>query len=246
MVLRAAVVLALVFRLVVETCFATNRTIGVFVALADNAGQGLVPVPAAIGNGGDPDRNLYWGTADGLKGVFDGSRDWRLTGKKDEAEGAHVLRTRTYTHRTAGAVLHAFAYKGTSIGHCIRDFESAVRAGTYDMAVFIGHNGLMDFDLPVPSRPDRQEKAPDCVVLCCKSERYFKARVESAGGRPVLLTTQFMYPGAFILHAAVDAWLGGGTLKTIRERAGAAYAANQKISVKAGVGVFADVEKQKP
>lgn len=44
---------------------AADKTIGVFVALADNASQGIVPVPAAIGNGDDPERNLYWGTAGG-------------------------------------------------------------------------------------------------------------------------------------------------------------------------------------
>jgi hypothetical protein len=49
---------------------AAEKTIGVFVALADNASQGIVPVPAAIGDGNDPERNLYWGTAEGLKGVF--------------------------------------------------------------------------------------------------------------------------------------------------------------------------------
>ncbi len=39
------------------------RTIHVFVALADNQNQGIVPVPAALGNGEDPERNLYWGSA---------------------------------------------------------------------------------------------------------------------------------------------------------------------------------------
>jgi len=54
---------------------AADKTIGVFVALADNANQGIVPVPAAIGNGDDPERNLYWGTAEGLMGVFDKSKE---------------------------------------------------------------------------------------------------------------------------------------------------------------------------
>src|SRR5213596_1995295 len=37
------------------------RVAHVLVALADNKYQGIVPVPAAIGNGDDPVRNLYWG-----------------------------------------------------------------------------------------------------------------------------------------------------------------------------------------
>jgi hypothetical protein len=38
---------------------APPRLIHVFVALADNVHQGIVPVPAALGNGDDPARNLY-------------------------------------------------------------------------------------------------------------------------------------------------------------------------------------------
>ena len=37
------------------------RTVHVFVALADNLHQGIVPVPAKLGNGEDPEHNLYWG-----------------------------------------------------------------------------------------------------------------------------------------------------------------------------------------
>ena len=37
------------------------RIVHVFVALADNVNQGIVPVPAKLGNGEDPVHNLYWG-----------------------------------------------------------------------------------------------------------------------------------------------------------------------------------------
>jgi len=43
------------------------RVAHVIVALADNRFQGIVPVPAAIGNGDDPSRNLYWGAGYGLR-----------------------------------------------------------------------------------------------------------------------------------------------------------------------------------
>jgi hypothetical protein len=36
------------------------RTVHVFVALADNQHQGIVPVAATLGNGEDAERNLYW------------------------------------------------------------------------------------------------------------------------------------------------------------------------------------------
>lgn len=36
-----------------------TKTIHVLVALCDNKYQGIVPVPEKIGNGQDPDQNLY-------------------------------------------------------------------------------------------------------------------------------------------------------------------------------------------
>src|SRR5688572_31348119 len=47
-----------------------TRTIHIFVALCDNKYQGIVPVPAGIGNGQDPKNNLYWGAGYGLKSFF--------------------------------------------------------------------------------------------------------------------------------------------------------------------------------
>lgn len=218
---------------------AVDKTIGVFVALADNRNQGIVPVPEAIGKGDDPERNLYWGTGEGLKGVFDRSKDWKITKKSDTPENSAILRTRVYRNAKKKAVLYAKAYKGSAIRECIRDFENAVQSGSYDLVVYIGHNGLMDFSLPKPTKSGKQARTPDCIVLCCKSEQYFKSRIEAAGGRPVLLTTQFMYPGAFILHAAADSWLGGQKRNAVRASAGIAYAKNQKLTKKAGMGVFA-------
>ena len=50
------------------------RVIHVLVALCDNANQGIVPVPARLGNGADPDSNLYWGAAFGVKTFFSKSK----------------------------------------------------------------------------------------------------------------------------------------------------------------------------
>ncbi len=223
--------------------FGAEKTIGVFVALADNESQGIVKVPKAIGNGDDPEKNLYWGTAEGLKGVFDKSKDWSLKEKIDSPTDQDILRTRTYQHKNKKAALIAKAYKGSSIKKCIQDYESAIQLGSYDLVVFIGHNGLMDFELPKPVKAKNVTKISDCIVLCCKSDSYFKSRIEASGGKPILLTQQLMYPGSFILHAATDSWLDGKTITEIRESAGEAYALNQKISKKAGVGIFADLMK---
>ncbi|MFC1586683.1 hypothetical protein ACFL54_00095 [Planctomycetota bacterium] len=49
----------------------------VHVALCDNQYQGIVPVPASLGNGDDPGNNLYWGAMYGLYGEFNRAKDWK-------------------------------------------------------------------------------------------------------------------------------------------------------------------------
>src|SRR5215469_18879558 len=63
---------------VAVTAQSVPRTVHVFVALADNKNQGIVPVAARLGNGEDPANNLYWGSAYGVKTFFARSADWQL------------------------------------------------------------------------------------------------------------------------------------------------------------------------
>jgi len=103
---------------------------------------------------------------------------------------------------------------------------------------YIGHNGLMDFAIEWPKKePDKNVSKP-AIVLCCISSRYFGPPLKGVGASPLLLTTQLMYPGAFVLHDALEAWVGGGGSMALREAAARAYAKNQHISVKAAAGVF--------
>jgi len=221
---------------------AKDRTIGVFVALADPKHTGLGFIPDSIGNGDKPETNLYWGNDEGLKGVFDRSGKWKLVDKSETPQDEAVMSRRTYRRVGGNLVLVARAYRGSEMKRCIQDFEGAVEHSGYDLVVFIGHDGLMDFELPMPKQAADHAKTPDCIALCCISERYFKPRLVAAGGRPVVLTTQLMYPGSFILEALIDTWAAGGSLTAMRESAAAAYARNQKISKKVAMGVFADLK----
>ena len=69
-----------IFILFTAVAFAQEKvkTIHVFVALCDNENQGIVPVPRALGDGRDPDNNLYWGALYGTRTFFKKSSDWRL------------------------------------------------------------------------------------------------------------------------------------------------------------------------
>src|SRR5215469_12308700 len=97
------------------------RTVHVFVALADNQHQGIVPVAASLGNGEDAQRNLYWGSAYGVRTFFSRSPEWqRLScgGKPKDA----VLERCLFKYRASSVYLIADAYRGIEIKQAIVDF----------------------------------------------------------------------------------------------------------------------------
>jgi hypothetical protein len=210
-----------------ESTQAETKRIHVFVALADNEHQGISKVPPKIGNGDDAANNLYWGTTDGFKSVFGRSKAWKL--EKTEENPT-----------SQDCVLVAEAWGGKNIHPCLEAFFANLRDRQSDLSAFIGHNGLMDGPLTVS--PLDTATSTDAIVLCCMSAGWFKQYLEALKARPVLTTEQFMYPGSFLLRDALDVWLRGGPRSDIRMAAARAYAANQKISVKAAEGVFTKLE----
>jgi hypothetical protein len=227
---------------------ARGGDIRIFVALADNKTQGIIPVPEKIGNGNDPQRNLYWGCDEALPVAFRASGDWKFVGREAGSKSSIIERV-AFTHRTGKWRLVADGYRGSAIRECIVDFFQTLgsEASPQELPLvgYIGHNGLMDFPLPEEATA-RRGPGRDAIVLCCMSERYFAAALEKVGARPILTTTQLMYPGGFILRDALAGWSRGESKAEIRQRAGAAYARNQGISVKAGCGVFSDAAAPRP
>src|ERR1051325_9196966 len=111
------------------------RVVHVFVALADNQNQGIVPVPARLGNGDDAERNLYWGAAGGVKTYFRRSTEWTLlqSGHKPKSE---VLERCIFKHKTKNVYLVADAYRGVEIRQAILDFlSSAAGDGTESISI---------------------------------------------------------------------------------------------------------------
>jgi hypothetical protein len=219
---------------------AEPRQIHVFVALADNASQGIAPVPAKIGNGDDADENLYWGSSEGFKSIFGRSKAWKL--EKTEANPTpEILERRSYRHAARDCILIAEAWRGKNIHQCLESFFASLRDRRSDLTAFIGHNGLMDAPVAV-SVLDASVKSTDAIILCCISGNYFKPHLAALKARPVLTTEQLMYPGSFLLRDALEVWLRQGSRPEIRMAAARAYAANQSISVKAAAGVFSKLE----
>lgn len=231
------------------------RTVHVFVALADNEHQGIVPVPARLGNGLDPARNLYWGAAAGVKTFFARSSEWALLScvQKPKPE---ILERCVFKHRKAEVYLVADAYRGDEIRQAIFDFldaaagaspESialpaspagtlAVRGGS-DLVAYVGHDGLMDFQLPLVPR-GKNDIHRDAIILACASKQYFAGALRTARAYPLLWTTNLMAPEAYTLKSALDGWISGETNEQIRERASVAYDKYQKCGLRGARRLF--------
>ena len=227
---------AILLLLCLASALAEQKSVRVFVALCDNKTQGIAPVGEKIGNGDNPDANLYWGCTDGLGSYFRQSKRWKVADSKADVSKS-ILRRLHLRHVEGDVDLTADAYRGSNIRECLEDFEKAANSGDYDLVAFIGHNVLMD--VAVPETKAAGKNSTRAVVLCCVSDRYFRPRLERMGCKPLLLTQQLMYPGSFILHDVIEEWRRGGSNAGIRQAAGRAYAKNQKISVSAATNVFA-------
>ena len=227
--------------------------IHVFVALADNVNQGIVPVSASLGNGDNPKTNLYWGAAFGVRTFFSRNKDWELISVTPNPR-AGILERCIFKHRRTSVLMVADAYRGKEISQTTEDFLEAAAGkpgemlkidnlqfhtgGSADLVAYIGHNGLMDFKLPAhpARRDDRQRRA---IILACASKQYFSSALEQTGATPLLWTTNLMAPEAYVLSAAIDGWIKKETDEQIRIRAADAYNKYQNCGVKAARALFA-------
>src|SRR5260221_8735004 len=108
--------------------------IHVTVALCDNQHQGIVPVPALIGNGRDLRNNLYWGADYGVKSWMLRHEKWErvnATGSQPDAVLERLVLPRTNDGR--GGYLIADAPGRARIHEATGDFlgsAAAIRRGS--------------------------------------------------------------------------------------------------------------------
>jgi len=229
----------------------------VFVALCDNVHQGIVPVSAALGNGDDPNTNLYWGAAFGVKTFFRKQKDWELVATVQNPQPS-ILERVVFKHRTHDVVLVADAYRGREIRGATLGFLEAAAgspgeeisltskgkplkvnlAGSADVVAYVGHDGLMDFSLSSTPRA-RDERRRKAIILACASQQYFSVALKRTGASPLLWTTNLMAPEAYILAAALDGWMKNEGDEQIRLRAARAYNSYQNCGLRSANNLFA-------
>jgi hypothetical protein len=227
------------------------KYIHVFVALCDNKYQGIVPVPAAIGNGQDPDKNLYWGCGAGIRTYFKNSKEWTLV-KKYKVDSLRLERL-IFRHTQYKYYLVADAYDGRYIKQCTVDFLRSCSGqeknilqvndktlginGNVKLLAYIGHDGLMDFELNERFiNTDRIKR--DAIILACISRNYFTPHLTTTLARPLVWTTGLMCPEAYTLHDALSSYIKNESVENVRSSAVKAYAKFQKCSEKAARGLL--------
>jgi hypothetical protein len=210
--------------------------------MADNEHQGIVPVSARLGNGEDLDNNLYWGAAYGVRTFFARDKHWSLISRVESVRPDTVLQRCIFQHNDRQLYLIADAYEGERIREAVTDFLTAVAGRStrvpiptlgisgpendsmirVDLATYIGHNGLMAFDVPVHGLHGDSTGLP-AIILACMSKGYFRGPLTALKADPVLWTTGLMAPEAYTLMAAVESWAEGKSRSEIRSQAAAAY-----------------------
>jgi hypothetical protein len=222
------------------------KAIHIFVALCDNKYQGIVPVPAKIGNGQDPHNNLYWGCGFGIRTYFKNSQEWKLI--KIQKPDSVKLERLVFKHVTKNYYLIADAYDGQYIKRCTEEFlrscsgqlKDTIKinnaiigiAGNAALVAYIGHDGLMDFQLS-ETFENTDHKQRNAIILACYSKNYFSQHLGKAWVNPLVWTTGLMCPESYTLHDAITGFVNKETNEAIRTRAAAAYSKYQKCSVKA-------------
>lgn len=224
----------------------TVKAIHIFVALCDNKYQGIVPVPAKIGNGQDPNNNLYWGCGFGIRTYFKKSKEWKLV--KVQKIDSIKLERLVFKHTNKNYYLIADAYNGRYIKQCTIDFlrsssgqlKDTVKvnnkiigiSGNAKLTAYIGHNGLMDFQLSEAFK-NKDNITRDVIILACISKNYYSSQLKSAKVNPLVWTTGFMCPEAYTIHDAISGYVNNESNEKIRTRAAQAYSKYQKCGEKA-------------
>ena len=225
------------------------------VALCDNEHQGIVPVPARLGNGDDPDNNLYWGALYGLRTHFKKSRGWKLISQTRHKEGP-ILESAVFKGRFKKNTVYlvADAYRGRLIKNAMQDFlkyaagqevrqvkiEGRQRkfGAAAGLVAFVGHDGLMDMKLDKYPKWKEGSGRRDIIILACISKEYFKEAIARAGAYPLVWSTGLMAAEAYPLRAAIEGWALNETANQVRLRAAEAYAKYQKCPLKAARGLL--------
>jgi len=228
----------------------------VTVALADNKSQGIVPISSSLGNGDSPRTNLYWGALYGVKTYFNNHQEWTklpIAKAKDKRVLERVVFKRTLVRdgKEVTAYVIADAWRGENIKDAIIEYmnissghnsesviiqeenslQEVLAGGAAHLTAYIGHNGLMEFDIPTQEASSPIEYAKSTIALACYSEQLFNKKIVNIGAHSLLTTNGLMAPEAYTLEAAISSWFSGSSSQMTHKAAASAYSKYQKAKL---------------
>lgn len=202
-----------------------------------------MPVPPKIGNGQDPNSNLYWGCSFGIRTYFKKSKEWDLI-KSQKLDSIRLERL-VFKHKQKNYYLVADAYDGRYIKQSTKDFLKSSSgqtkntlkinkttigiSGNAKLISYIGHDGLMDFQLS-DNYQNTDNIKRDVIILACYSKKYFTPHLKAANVNPLVWTTGLMCLEAYTIHDAITGYLKKQTNSQISARAALAYSKYQRCS----------------
>ncbi len=237
----------------------------VVVALCDNANQGIVPVPATLGDGQDPKNNLYWGALYGVKTHLSRTSHWSLQDVENSTDSrildrAILVSDTKRKGKVVPVYLVAEAWDGAYIKESIESYldmlagnapvtmvinqrdDSSIKleaGSSAHLLAYVGHNGLMEFSVETPALiQDSVNEPRSAVVLACASKGYFLDHFQSLNVHSLLLTRGLMAPEAYTLDATIHAWAAGGETLSVVEEAAKAYHKYQQCGMRGARGLF--------
>ena len=209
---------------------------------------------AKLGDGDNPDTNLYWWTTPGFGTWFArrGSGWTRTTNlKAGETGDADVLALHVNKRTVAAPAawkkrgapakfeiqIRVRAWRGTAIDRALAAYAADVSgASPAQIVAWVGHNRLMDVDTYQWPKPGADIKGT--IAIACHTAAYMEEPVPASTRVPLLMTRDFLFSNAAPLEATVLAFAAGGSYAEIRLAAATAYAGVQKREVKRIFGVF--------
>lgn len=221
----------------------------IFVPLCDNKNQGIAPVPKRLGDGLNLRTNLYWGALYGVKTHFKRLRRWKLI--QSEKNISKVVLERV-VFKKHNIYIVADAYRGDKMKEALHDYFdsiSGIKSGRVqlkkgslalykgaDLTILNGHNGLMDYN--IRSQKSKDNKIRETAVIGCKSYKYFKRNLSISKAYPLITTTNYMAPEAYVLEAIINSWGRLGSPKDMKKSAGKAYHKYQKCGLRGATRLF--------
>jgi hypothetical protein len=210
----------------------------VIVCLADNKHQGIVPVKPRLGNGQDPKNNLYWGALYGVKTYLLKAGWKRVADKTPLVKGMLDRIVLQQKIKQVDARIVAEAWDGREIKKATKRFLKLAAEGKSHVVVYVGHDGLMDFEFKEKPKAVRDAPPTSVAIFACASREYFQDILKGIGAHALVLTSGLMCPEAYTLDAMLKAWFSGSDAPATREAVARAYQKYQKCSIKAARGLF--------